>query len=78
MAEEDKYKTAFITPDGLFEFNVMAFGQKNAPSHFVKQMNMVCAGLNWFSVLVYLDDILCFSSSVEQHLKDLDALLERL
>ena len=71
-------KTAFITADGLYQFKVMPFGLTNAPSTFQRMMDVLLAGLKWNSCLVYLDDIVVFSDSIPQHLKRLDAVLERL
>ena len=78
MAEEDKCKTAFITNDGLFEFEVMPFGLTNAPATFQRYMDMVLAGLKWQCLLVYLDDICIFSSTFENHLQDLQRTFDRL
>lgn len=76
MAEEDKCKTAIITPFGLFEFNVMSFGLRNAPATFQRFINMVCRGLPF--VFAYLDDILVASVSAEEHEQHLKALFDRL
>jgi hypothetical protein len=47
MAEADKAKTAFVTHNGLFEFNVMPFGLTNVPSTFQRYMDVVLAALKW-------------------------------
>ncbi|GFT19242.1 hypothetical protein TNCV_303501 [Trichonephila clavipes] len=69
IAEEDKEKTAIITPFGLIEFNVMSFGLRNAPSTFQRFINEVLFGLEF--VFPYLDDILVASETEEHktHLK---------
>jgi hypothetical protein len=77
MDEEDK-KTAFIVDDGLYEFNVMPFGLTNATATFQRYMDLVLAGLKWTSLLVYLDDICVFSKNLEEHLKRLVEVFERL
>ena len=76
IAEEDKQKTAIITPFGLFEFNVMSFGLRNAPSTFQRFINNIFIGLDF--IFPYLDDILIASESEEQHKKHLTAVFNRL
>ncbi len=78
IAEEDAEKTAFISHQGLFEFNVMPFGLCNAPATFQRCMDKCLAGLKWRSLLVYLDDIIVFSQDVKTHLEDLKDVFERL
>lgn len=67
MEERSREKIAFVTSDGLYEFRVMPFGLCNAPATFQRVMQKVLAGLGDF----YVDDILVFSSSVEEHLDHL-------
>ena len=74
----DREKTAFITPFGLHQFCVMPFGLCNAPSTFQRLMEHVLAGLHWTSCLVYLDDIIIFSKTPEDHLQQLREVFERL
>jgi hypothetical protein len=69
MEESSKEKTAFITEDGLYEYEVMSFGLTNAPATFQRYMDATCAGLKWQCLLVYLDDIVVFSNSFDQHLQ---------
>lgn len=63
MSESDKQKTAFVTPDGLFEFNVMPFGLCNAPATFERTIDSILRGLKWRTCLCYLDDVIIFSST---------------
>ena len=58
LDRDSKKKTAFITQDGLYEFNVLPFGLHNAPSTFQRTMHEVLRGLHWKFCLVYLDDII--------------------
>ena len=70
IKNEDRYKTAFTTPFGHYEWNVMPFGLKNAPSKFQNVMNDIMNPYSHFSI-VYIDDVLVFSNSIEQDYKHL-------
>ena len=78
MDPTDREKTAFCTPEGLFEFNMMPFGLCNAPATFQRLMNSVLAGLHWKSCLVYIDDIVVVGKSIDEHLLNLQQVLEQL
>lgn len=76
MEPKDCYKTAFVTPSGKYEYTVMPFGLVNAPSTFARYMADIFRDLKF--VNVYLDDILIFSRSKEEHWTHLDIVLGRL
>lgn len=78
MANNDKNKTAFSTPYGHYEFNRMPFGLKNAPATFQRLMNAVLTGLQGIKCLIYLDDIVIFGASFQEHNKRLIEVLRRL
>ena len=78
LAEQSKQYTAFTTLEELFEFNVMPFGLTNAPSTFQRLMETVLRGLQWKICLVYIDDIIIFSPTFEQHLQYLATVFDRL
>lgn len=78
LDEGSRQKAAFITQSGVYEWKRMPFGLQNSPISFQTLMANVLRGLNWKSVLVYVDDILIFSSSFEEHLKHLDQVFKRL
>lgn len=78
MSESDKEKTAFVTPDGLFEFNVMPFGLSNAPATFERMMDTVLRRLRWKICLCYLDDVVVFSTSFSEHLNRLRTIFSCL
>ena len=79
ITEQDKAKTAFRTSSGqLYEFNQVPFGLCNAPATFSRLMDRIHAGLHWETCLFYLDDIIVFSSTWEEHLVRLRQVFERL
>ncbi|KAL0202987.1 hypothetical protein M9458_001005, partial [Cirrhinus mrigala] len=77
VAEKDKQKTAFCTPFGLFEYNRLPYGLSNGPSTFQRLMECIFSDESFQSVLLYLDDVIVFSSTVEQHLERLERVLQR-
>jgi hypothetical protein len=70
ISPEDRYKTAFVVPQGKYQWTVMPFSLTNAPSEFQKRMEDIFKPLNF--VLVYIDDLLIFSRDVNEHKKHLD------
>ena len=76
--KKDREKTAFTTPDGLFEFTKMPFGLCNAPATFQRLMDLVLAGLQWNNCLVYLDDILIIGKTFDDHLHNLSLVFDRI
>ena len=77
--ERDKEKTVFRTSSGqLYEFNQVLFGLCNAPATFSRLMDRVLSGLHSETCLFYLDDIIMFSSTWEEHLARLRQVFERL
>ena len=71
-------KTAFRTPEGLYEWKVMPFGLSNAPSVFQQAMNVVLKGLIGKTCLAYLDDIIILARDEDEHARNLDEVLSRL
>ncbi|GFS87645.1 retrovirus-related Pol polyprotein from transposon 17.6 [Trichonephila clavipes] len=76
--EADREKTAFITPEGLYEFKVMPFGLCNAPATFERMMDNLLRHFKWSMCLCYLDDIIVFSETFEDHLIRLRLVLKCL
>lgn len=75
MADEAKEKTAFRTHRGLWQFRRMPFGLKNGPSVFQRLMQGVLAPFLWIFALVYIDDIVIYSPTWEDHVRHLDKVL---
>ena len=75
VAADDREKTAFATPDGLFEFTRMPFGVQNGPACFQRLMDRVLRHLKWSMCLVYLDDCLVFGATFDQLLERLHLVL---
>ena len=78
MDEESIPKTAFTTFKGLYEFLRMPFGLCNAPATFERMMEFVFKTELRNFILVYLDDIMVFSKTFEEHMQHLDIALSRL
>ena len=78
MHDDDMEKTAFKCEEGLFQFTVLPFGVVNGPASFQRLMEIVLHGLIGKICYVYLDDIVCYSSTPQQHLADLRQILQRL
>ena len=77
IRETDKCKTAFITSDGLYEYNKMPFGLKNSPPTFQHMIDAVLAGLRYSFCLVYVDDIIVFSHTFKEHMDHVSHVLDR-
>ena len=75
IKESDRHKTAFNTKFGSYEFNRMPFGLSNAPYTFQRIMDIMLTGFKWINCLVYLDDIIIFSTTFDQHLTDIASIL---
>lgn len=74
----DEWKTAFITPSGHYEYRVMPYGLSNSPSVFQNYMNEIFREyLNRF-VIIYIDDILIYSSDMKEHEKHVLQILQKL
>ena len=77
VAVEDRPKTAFSSPFGLYQFRVMPFGLQGAPATFQRLVDGVIAGLEDFTS-TYLDDVVIFSNTWEDHLKHIRSTLDRI
>ena len=76
--EPDNPKTAFATQPGLWEFVTMPFGLTNVPAMFQRLMELAMRGLQWTSCLIYLDDIIIFGRTFQEHAERLRQVLCRI
>ena len=77
ISESDKYKTTFTTPFGHYEWNLMPFGLKNAPSEFQNIVNDIFNSFSHFTI-VYIDHVLVYSNSIDEHWKHLYSFLDTI
>lgn len=78
MDESDIEKTAFSGPNGHYEFTRMPFGLKNAPATFQRMMNTILSEYINKICIIYMDDILVFSTSISEHFESLTKIFKCL
>ena len=78
LDESAREKCSFAVKSGFYTWNVMPFGLCNAPATFERLMERVLSGLHWETLLVYLDDVIVFGSSVPETITRLETVLQRL
>ena len=76
LAKEDREKTAFATPFGLWQFKTMPFGLCNGGSTYSRLAAMVLHGIPWSMAMAYIDDILVHARDFDQHLVALDRVFQ--
>ena len=77
MKERAKEISAFRCPFGYFHFTKMPFGMKNAGATFQRMMDMVLKGLAWQCCMVFVDDVVVYSKTWEEHLRDVEQVLQK-
>ena len=78
LDEESQNVTAFVTPMGLYKLKRLPMGLASAPGAFQNLVELIMSGLSYEVALVYLDDIIIFGRSFEEHLNRLDLVLGQL
>lgn len=78
LDERTKHKTSFVTMFGQYEYNVLPMGLKSAPGAFQRCLTTILSGLDYERCLIYLDDILVFSSTFKEHLENLELVIFRI
>lgn len=78
VAMEDREKTAFTTGRGLYQWRSMPMGLTNSPATFQRMMELVLRGLPWQVCMVYLDDVLIYSPTFEDHFSSLREVFSRI
>ena len=78
MDENDRQKIAFTNPFGLYDWTRLPFGLANAPAHFSRLMQYVMHPHLFQILLVYLDDLLIYAKTFDEHLERLQAVFDRL
>lgn len=76
ISEQSKHLTAFVTPDGQYEFNRMPFGLANAPAVFQRMMNTLLGSARFGKATAYIDDVLIFGRDPSECLERLDEVLK--
>jgi hypothetical protein len=76
IKKEHRWKTAFFTHRGLFEYNTMPFGLKTAPAVFQRFMDGILGRSRWTAALCFIDDVIIFSNTVEEHVEHIRYILE--
>jgi hypothetical protein len=75
---EDKKKTGIVTPFGTYQYERLAFGLAGSSFTFTRTMDEVLLGLGSVTCLVFMDDVLVFGRTMEEHVERLQQVLERL
>ena len=78
VPEEDRAKTSFVCHAGQYQYIRMPFGLTNAPATFQRALDVILGKFKWKTCLVYIDDIIIFSKSVDEHIHHVDEILSAL
>ena len=75
VRDEDRCKTTFTTHVGTYQYRRMPFGLKNAPATFQRALDMILSGVRWTTCLIYIDNVIIFSKTLEEHIRHTDEVL---
>jgi len=78
IAPEDREKTAFVCHEGAYQYKRMPFGPTNAPATFQRALDIILSGVKWQSCLIYIDDVIVYSKTGEEHIGHVDHVLRLL
>jgi hypothetical protein len=78
IQEEDREKTAFSCHMGHYQFTKLPFGVNNGPATYQRCMDFILTGLKGIDCLAYLDDLICYSATMEEHAEKLARIFKRL
>ena len=78
IAEQSTQYTGFVTPTGHYEYTCMPFGLSNAPAIFMRLMRKICDRVKSLDIIVYLDDILISTVTVDEHISLLKKILNEI
>ena len=78
IPEEDRPKTSFVCHAGQYQYVRMPFGLTNAPATFQRALDVILSKFKWKTCLVYIDDIIIFSKTVDEHITHVDEVLSAL
>ncbi|KAE8239128.1 hypothetical protein A4X06_0g8495, partial [Tilletia controversa] len=71
----DRWKTAFTCHRGLFQYKTVPFGLRNAPAVFQRLMDRLLGALRWQDAVIYIDDIVVATTTMDEHVRALDSIL---
>ncbi|KAE8249336.1 hypothetical protein A4X13_0g5249 [Tilletia indica] len=74
---EDRWKTAFVCHRGLYQYKTVPFGLRNAPAVFQRLMDKILGALRWKEAVIYIDDTVVATETLEEHVAALETLLTR-
>jgi len=78
IAPEDREKTAFVCHEGAYQYKRTPFGLKNAPATFQRALDIILCGVKWQSCLIYIDDVIVYYRTEEEHVGHVDRVLRQL